>query len=140
MESLKVSDYMNHRPVKLHIDMPVAEAVERLLVSKQAGGPVVDNNDKVVGFLSEQDCLSQMIESSYYREQVCRVADVMHTEVLSVKSYDSVLELAQRMIKAKPKIYPVVDDDGFLLGSINRSEVLNAIDVQLRSGYNAKAS
>lgn len=138
MESLKVSDYMNQRPVKLHIDMPVAEAVERLLVGKQSGGPVIDNQDKVVGFLSEQDCLSQMITSSYYREQVCRVADIMTPDVLSVKGYDSILELAQAFIKEKPKIYPVVDDDGFLLGSINRSEVLNAIDVQLRSGYGAK--
>lgn len=140
MESLKVSDYMNHRPVKLSIDMPVAEAVERLLTSKQAGGPVVDASNTVVGFLSEQDCLSQMIESSYYREQVCRVKDVMHTEVLSVKSYNSVLELAQMMLKAKPKIYPVVDDDGFLMGTINRSDVLNAIDIQLRDGYKQKAS
>ena len=138
MESLKVSDYMNQRPVKLHIDMPVAEAVERLLVGKQSGGPVVDNHDKVVGFLSEQDCLSQMITSSYYREQVCRVADIMTKDVLAVKGYDSVIELAQTFLSAKPKIYPVIDDDGFLLGSINRSEVLNAIDVQLRSGYSSR--
>ncbi|MGB2427201.1 MAG: CBS domain-containing protein [Alteromonas sp.] len=135
MESLLVSDYMNQRPVKLSIDMPIAEAVERLLTSKQAGGPVVDEHKKVVGFLSEQDCMSNMITSSYYREQVCRVKDVMHGEVLSVKPYLSVLELANMMLKARPKIYPVVDDDGFLLGVINRSDVLNAIDVQLRSGY-----
>jgi predicted transcriptional regulator len=140
MESLKVSDYMNQRPVKLHIDMPVAEAVEQLLVGKQSGGPVVDNTSKVVGFLSEQDCLSQMITSSYYREQVCRVSDIMTKTVLAVKGYDSVLEVAQKFISAKPKIYPVVDDDGFLLGSINRSEVLNAIDVQLRSAYATNSS
>ncbi|MBT0587228.1 CBS domain-containing protein [Alteromonas oceanisediminis] len=140
MESLLVSDYMNNRPVKLHIDMPVAEAVELLVQSKQIGGAVVDSHMKVVGFLSEQDCLAQMITSSYYREQVCRVADIMKSEVLSVKPYSSVLNLAQQMLKAKPKVYPVVDDDGILVGSINRTEVLNAIDVQLRSGYSAKAS
>ncbi|WP_371193922.1 CBS domain-containing protein [Glaciecola sp. SC05] len=135
MESLKVADHMNRRAVKLLIDMPVAEAVEALLVGKQSGAPVVDDRNKVVGFLSEQDCLSQMITSSYYREQVCRVKDVMQTKVLSVKGYDSVLELAQTMLKEKPKIYPVVDDNACLLGSINRSEVLNAIDMQLRDGY-----
>jgi predicted transcriptional regulator len=135
MESLKVADHMNRRAVKLLVDMPVAEAVEALLVGKQSGAPVVDDRNKVVGFLSEQDCLSQMITSSYYREQVCRVKDVMQVKVLSVKGYDSVLELAQTMLKEKPKIYPVVDDSGNLLGSINRSEVLNAIDMQLRDGY-----
>ncbi len=135
MESLKVADYMNHRPVKLSPEMPVAVAVEALLLSKQTGGPVVNKQNELVGFLSEQDCLSRMITSSYYREQVSRVEDLMQSNVLTVKEYSSILELAQRMLKEKPKVYPVVDDDGVLVGCINRSEVLNAIDVQLRSGY-----
>ena len=139
MESLQVGDYMNHHPVKLSVTMPVAEAVERLLQSVQTGGPVVDSNGKVVGFLSEQDCLRKMIESSYYREQVCRVGDIMQPSALTVKAYTSILELAQTMMTAKPKVYPVVDDDGFLVGTINRSNVLYAIDIQLRSGYQQRA-
>lgn len=139
MESLKVADYMNKRAVKLQIDMPVAEAVEALLKGKQSGAPVIDSKNKVVGFLSEQDCLSQMITSSYYREQVCRVKEIMRTDVLSVKGYHSVLELAQNMLSNKPKIYPVVDDNGCLEGSINRSEVLNAIERHLHGGYQNKA-
>lgn len=135
MESLKVVDYMNRRPVKLSPEMPVAEAVESLLLSKQTGGPVVSKRGELVGFLSEQDCLSRMITSSYYREQVCHVEEIMRTEVLTVKEYDSILALAERMLKEKPKVYPVVDDNGIVVGSINRSEVLNAIDVQLRDGY-----
>ena len=135
MESLQVSDYMNTHPVKLHIEMPVAEAVEVLLTSGQSGGPVVDIKGKVVGFLSEQDCIAQMIASSYYREQICRVADIMKTPVMTIKPYMSVIELAQLLINEKPRVYPVVDDDGVLQGCINRSAVLRAIDVQLRDGY-----
>lgn len=135
MESLQVSDYMNTHPVKLTTEMTVAEAVEALLMSNQSGSPVIDSKGKVVGFLSEQDCIANMIASSYYREQICRVAEIMRTPVLSIKPYMSVIELAQLLIKDKPRVYPVVDDDGVLLGTINRSAVLKAIDVQLRSGY-----
>jgi CBS domain-containing protein len=135
MESLNVSDHMNQRPVTFKSDMTVAEAVERLLQSRQTGGPVIDEQNKVIGFLSEQDCLVRMIESSYYREQVAHVKDVMRTEVIAVKPYLSVIELAQRMMTEKPKVYPIVDDDGYLLGTINRSALLNAIDLQLRDGY-----
>lgn len=135
MESLQVSDYMNTHPVNIGLEMPVAEAVELLLESRQSGGPVVDRKGKVVGFLSEQDCIAKMIASCYYREQICRVSEIMKTPVISVKPYMSVLELAQKLLKEKPRVYPVVDDDGVLLGTINRTQVLKAIDMQLRSGY-----
>lgn len=135
MESLKIQDYMNKRPVTFSAPMPVAEAVERLLFSSQTGGPVLDASQKVVGFLSEQDCIEKMIVSSYYRERAARVDEIMTKDVLSVKPYDSILELAQRMLKEKPKIYPVTDDGGYLLGTISRSDVLKAIDVQLQDGY-----
>jgi CBS domain-containing protein len=135
MESLQIKDYMTARPVALSATMTVAEAVELLLEKKQTGGPVLGIDKKVVGFLSEQDCIRQMIESSYYRERVCKVSEIMKTEVLSVKPYDSIIELAQLMTKQKPKIYPVVDDDGYLVGAIDRSSVLKALDMQLHSGY-----
>jgi CBS domain-containing protein len=140
MESLKVSDHMNQRPVTFTSNMTVAEAVERLLQTKQTGGPVIDTHNKVIGFLSEQDCLVQMIESSYYREQVAHVKDIMKIDVLSIKPYTSVIDLAQKMMIEKPKVYPVVDDDGYLLGTINRSALLHAIDLQLHDGYRLRTS
>ena len=135
MESLLVSDYMNTHPATLFDDMPVAEAVETLLASNQTGSAVQDRSGKVVGFLSEQDCLVQMIESSYYREQVCRVKDIMQNDVAVVKPWNSVLEVAQKLISEKPRVFPVIDDDGNLVGSINRAAVLRAVDKQLQSGY-----
>ena len=135
MESLQVKDYMNHHAAKLGMNMPVAEAVEALLNAKQSGGAVVDEHGKVVGFLSEQDCLQSMIASSYYREQICRVHEIMTTPAATVKPYASVLEVAQLLIKEKPRVYPVVDDDGVLVGTISRSDVLKAIDKHLHSGY-----
>lgn len=135
MESLQVQEYLNHHPVTFTLEMPVAEAVEKLIKNHQTGGPVVNDHKEVIGFLSEQDCLRMMIESSYYREQVARVKDIMQSRVLSVKPYDSVIEVAQKLITDRLKVYPVIDDDGVLVGTINRTEILKAIDVQLQDGY-----
>ena len=135
MESLKVQEYMNHYPVTFTADMAVEEASLRFLKTKQIGGPVIDDKKQLIGFLSESDILSKMLASIYHNEHTTDVADLMHKEVLSVKPYDSVIELAQSMLGNKPKVYPVVDDDGHLLGTISRNDVLRAIDLHLRSGY-----
>ncbi len=137
MESLQVKEYMNHYPVTFTADMVVEEASLRFLKTKQIGGPVIDKNNHLVGFLSEGDVLAKMIESIYYNEQRVNVADLMRKDVLTVKPYDSVIELGQTMLLNKPKVYPVVDDDGNLLGTICRNDVLQAIDKHMRSGFQA---
>ena len=137
MESLQVKDYMNHYPVTFTSDMVVEEASLRFLKTKQIGGPVINENKQLIGFLSECDILAKMLESIYYNEHTTDVADLMRKEVLSVKPYDSIIELAQSMLGNKPKVYPVVDDDGHLLGTICRNDVLQAIDKHMRLSFQA---
>lgn len=133
MESLKVSDYMNHYPVTFTPEMVIEEASLRFLKTKQIGGPVINDKKQLVGFLSESDVLAKMLETRYYGEHISDVSDLMRKEVLSVKPYDSIVELAQQMLGNKPKVYPVVDDDGHLLGTICRNDVLQAIDKHVRA-------
>ncbi len=133
MESLKVEQYMNHYPITFTPDMSVEEASLRFLKTKQIGGPVVDEHHKLIGFVSEGDVLKKMLDTIYYNEHIADVVDIMRKDTLSVKPYDSIVELAQAMLTNKPKVYPVVDDDGCLLGTICRNEVLQAFDKHLRA-------
>lgn len=139
MESMKISDYMNVRPVIFREEMPIEQAVERLVQTNQPGGPVVGRDRKVVGFLSQQDCMQTMLKSVYHNEQLALVKEVMKKDVLSLKPYGSVFELAEQMLGDKPKLYPVVDDNGKLVGTISRTEVLTAIDAHLLSSFHAPA-
>lgn len=132
MPSLKIQEYMNNYPVTFTPEMSVDAASLRFLKTKQIGGPVIDLNGKLIGFLSESDVLAKMIEMIYYNEHVAKVADLMRKDVLSMKPYDSVIELGQLMLKNKPKVYPVIDDSGNLLGTICRNDVLKAIDQHMR--------
>ena len=139
MESLQVKEYMNHYPVTFTETMAVEEASLRFLKTKQIGGPVIDKNHHLIGFLSESEVLAKLINSTYHNEPSANVGDLMRKDVLTVKPYDSVIELGQNMLKNRPKVYPVVDDDGNFLGTICRNDVLLAIDKQLRSGFNVGA-
>ncbi|WNO60841.1 CBS domain-containing protein [Rheinheimera sp. MMS21-TC3] len=135
MNSLKVADYMHRYPVTFTADMPIEMAVDRLIQAKQLGGPVIDAERNIIGFISEQDCLSQMLMSTYHNQQSSKVMDAMHKEVLTVRPYEDIIDLAQLMLLAKPKLYPVVDDNECLIGIISRTDVLAAIDKELHSHY-----
>jgi predicted transcriptional regulator len=136
MESVKVKDHMNLRPVSFKGNETIVEAVERLLQSNSSGGPVVNEAKEVIGFLSEQDCLKAMLSSTYHSgESSQNVAEVMFTEVLTIKPNDSILKVAEDMIGQKPKVYPVIDEDNKLVGSMSRNEVLKALDMHLHSIY-----
>ncbi|WP_339878731.1 CBS domain-containing protein [Pseudidiomarina gelatinasegens] len=136
MHSLKVVDYMNRHPVRFAPDMSIEAAVSILLQSSQRGGPVVDKQNKLVGFLSEQDCLATMLRDTYHNEQSATVSDCMYQgEVVTVDANTSVTDLAQQMTTNKPKMYPVINTDRQLVGVITRSDILRAIDLHLRDGY-----
>ena len=134
MDSIKVSEHMERQPVLLTPDMPLVTAVDALLERKKLGAPVVDEHGKLVGFLSQQDCMSVMLKSSYHCDLVARVKDCMSAEVLIVTPEHSVLQLAEQMLGSKPKVYPVVDN-GKVIGTINRTNVLNAINIYMQQCY-----
>lgn len=127
-----VRDVMNSSIVPLNKDMYLAEAVDHILSSHYIGLPVVDTDNKLVGFLSEHDCLRLLITSSYYLEGRTCVSDIMHTEVLAVSANESVLKLAERMDTGKPKIYPVCEE-GLLVGIITRSDVMRVLNETLKN-------
>lgn len=135
MDFLKVADHMDRHPVTFELAMTLEAAVDRLVKSGKIGGPVVNAQQQVIGFLSEQDCLAKMLIDSYHDQMSANVSDVMRSEVITVSAETSIIELAQLMLKPKPKLYPVVDENQRLMGVISRSDVLKAIDLELHSHY-----
>lgn len=132
MESLKVKDYMNARPVTFDSKMSLSQALDKLLTAKQIGGPVVNETMKVVGFLSEQDMIHKLLTVGYYCQDTHTVGECMRQDVLTVSPDDSIIELAEVMTGQKPKIYPVVDSEtSRLIGVITRRDVLTAISNQI---------
>ncbi|WP_159651554.1 CBS domain-containing protein [Vibrio atypicus] len=126
MESLKVKDYMTLQAVTFTPEMSLSAALQKVLDSRYLGGPVVNERKEVIGFLSGQDLLDKLIKVSYYCQDTHIVSDCMHSEVLSVTSETSIIQLAEMMQVGKPKVYPVIDD-GKLVGIITRRDVLTAI-------------
>ena len=128
LKSLIVQNYTDQNVITLSKEMDIASAVAKLLQSSYAGAPVIDKNKRVIGFVSEQDCIQKMQELRYTAESQETVASMMKNNVLTINLHDSIVELAEQMVRDKPKIYPVVDDEQKLIGIITRRDVLRALD------------
>jgi len=126
MESLKVKDYMTQQAVTFKADMPLSLALEKVMKSVHMGGPVINEREEVIGFLSEQDLLDKLVKVSYFCQDTHLVGDCMHPDVLSVSPELPIIELADLMKVGKPKAYPVIDNKK-LVGIITRTDVLRAI-------------
>ena len=134
MAGLLVKDVMIKHPMSIPADMDLTLVVDTLLQYRITGLPVVDNETRVIGFVSEQDCLRQLLVSSYHGEGAVRVEQVMHGDPLTVDVEESLVDLAELMLKQKPKIYPVVDEKRRLIGLLTRGHVLRALRDSRRGG------
>lgn len=126
MQSILVKDYMDPYPHAISHTMNVRQVVRYLLQKHISGAPVVDEHKKVIGFVSEQDCLKEVLNEAFFCDEPVSVLQLMRHEVLSVAPDTDIIELAQTLMQTKPKIYPVIED-GTLVGSISRSLILKAL-------------
>ena len=125
-KSVLVRDCMSRKVVSFDVRDDVGDVVAVLLEHKITGAPVLDANKKVIGFISEQDCIKEMLNTALYCDLTANAGDVMKTEVLSVDADMSIAELAEQLTTNKPKVYPVVEQ-GRLVGIISRSDVLQEL-------------
>jgi predicted transcriptional regulator len=123
MESLKASDVMSNHIEPIRCGTPLTKVVKALLQNHITGLPVVDDHRKVIGFISEQDCIHALLVSNYHGEGDPKVDDVMFRNPVTISAEMSVVDLAQNLGAGKPKVYPVTDH-GKLIGIVTRTAIL----------------
>ena len=128
---LKVHHHMGRLTHSLTAGLGLAEALDRLHQSGLGGLPVLDDQKRLIGFLSEQDCIPSLLTGSYHCDSRTRVEDLMSRTPLFVSPDDSILDLARQMTGARPKVYPVLEG-GKVVGIINRRQVMQALNAQMK--------
>ncbi|RBP48618.1 CBS domain-containing protein [Arenicella xantha] len=127
LRSVQMKDYMLANPVKVKPSDDVFEAIHQLLVYRVSGVCVVDDTDKLVGVLSELDCLRAILSSVYNKNPVGKVSEYMTKEVISVKLQDNIVDVATDMMLHKHRRRPVISDDGTLIGQVTCRQLLRAV-------------
>ena len=147
-----VADYINTEVSTVGEQTPLAEVIDALILSPLKRVMVVNAARQVKGIISDMDVLSHMQEearpgllsllSGWSRGKPGRLptgllqpppgkaqvaADIMNRNVVTVTMATTVQETIEQMIVTRRKVLPVVDEDGYLMGVVGRSDLLRVL-------------
>lgn len=149
MEDLRVREIMQSEVITVRPDTTMRDLADIMAENKISGVPVIDDDRKVVGMVSEADVILQdadlhfpyyfqFLDSIIYLESVAKfkerfrkafaakVADIMSTDVITVSPDATVREAATLMADNKINRLPVTQGLE-LVGIVTRGDIVRAI-------------
>jgi CBS domain-containing protein len=143
---MKVREIMTKDLTSVEKDIPVRELIFVLDNAEMPNVPVVDEDNRLIGFISEKDLIRaalpgyfEMLHSASFipdMNQLARkleqIADepiekYMNKNAISVTEQDDDLRAADLIIRKGVKNLPVVDDAGRLIGRVRRIDLLRRL-------------
>ncbi len=123
----KVRDFMTKDLITFKPEQKVINVVEMLIKHKISGGPVVNDNNELVGIISEGDCLKQISESRYYNMPMedDTVEQRMIKNVDTIDGNMNVFDAANVFLESKHRRFPIIES-GKLVGQISQKDILKA--------------
>jgi CBS domain-containing protein len=132
--SVRVDAFMAKRLYTVRPDARIYDVVQQLVKRGFSGCPVVEGK-KLVGVLSEKDCIRALMRAVHDQLPPQQVSDVMTSEVITVSPGTPLLSAAHLFLQHPIRRLPVVDTGGRLLGQVSRRDLLrHAIQVFKVSG------
>ena len=122
-----VREFMDRHVQTIAPDMDIMDAVDFLLEKRVTGAPVADQSGKLVGILTEFDCL-RLLTHGDKRGHAPRgkVKDYMSAKVQSIPPTMDIYYCAGLFMNVAFRRFPVVED-GRLVGAITRFDLLRAV-------------
>lgn len=126
MASQTAREIMRSAEIALTPLMSLDKVSDHLSKHHLPGAPVVDEDKKLIGYVSEYDCLQQLMQSSYYCDNASLVEDVMSTTLIVSRPDIAIIDLASLMNTSKVNVMPIVES-GKLLGLVSRGDVMRSL-------------
>jgi CBS domain-containing protein len=136
-EQLAVRDVMSEHPRTIGPDAPLKEAARTLVRTGLGAMPVVDDEDRVIGMVSEREVIRHLLSVQAFSGPDSRalspaamgartVRDVMTRQVLCVAPQQPIAEVAALMSNKDVDRVPVVKE-GRLVGFLTRGDIVRKL-------------
>jgi len=126
LQAINAREYMSDVTHTIKADNNILQAVELLVQHKISGLSVVDDDNNLLGVISEVDCLRAFLDASYHGELSGLVSDYMTANVESVSFDMTIIDIAKQILDNNRRRIPVVEQ-GKLQGQFSIRSILHAI-------------
>ena len=121
-----VRDFMTSPVSTISADLEIEDALDKLRKSGHSGAPVVDDTGKVIGVLSEVDCMRVLASAAFHGMPSGPVAAYMTRSVLSLSPDNDIFMAVARFQETRFRRFPVVDQ-GKLVGIVTVADIDKAL-------------
>ena len=136
---LTVSDIMTTNLVLFTPEQSIHDVMQAFIKYRISGGPVVDEKGKLIGVISEADCMKEISDSRYFNMPILdkSVGHFMTENVDTIESTLSVFDAAAKFSKSSRRRYPVLEK-GRLVGQVSRKDIVIAALNMKSQTWNAR--
>lgn len=122
IQKLIVSELMDTKPTTLSVDTCIYQALTLLAQNNLRSAPVVNDDNQLLGFVSEQDLMRSLWSEEFASSLPISVKDIMQTKMLTVAPTEKVVQLLEFMVVDKKKLFPVTDSGMYISGGYQSYE------------------
>ena len=122
------SDFMTRKVITVSPDMDLYQAISLLLEHRVSAAPVVSGTGerkRLVGLVSEKDCLAMLTSGAFYNASGGPVSRYMTREVKTLGPDVDIFTVAGIFLNEPYRRLPVVQGE-YLVGIVSRRDVLDA--------------
>ena len=110
---LTARDVMTQSLITLTPETSIYDAIRKLVSRSISGAPVLDRDRKMVGVLSELDCLGVLASDQFHTEDhIASVSEYMSTEFETISPDTDIYTLAMYFRDKPVRRFPVVEHLG----------------------------
>jgi len=154
---IKIEDAMQKNVIAFKPNDQISDVAEILRKNKISGAPILDEDMKVVGIVSEGDIMRLLevhspeinlilpspldlielplrmkheydeIAEGLKKAATVTVEEIMTKEVVTIKKDNNISEAAEIMDSKDIKRLPVVDNNGKIIGIVTRGDIIGAM-------------
>ena len=141
LEIPRVKDILTKKVIAFKKDFTVFESIEIFNKYRISSAPVVNEQNEVVGYLSEGDCIRCMSNCLFYDERRGQaISNIMSEDVLAANGDWDIFELESFFIKNNLKSAPVVDSDKHLNGIVTRRDAMISLEKSIKDREDYKVN